>query len=184
VKDDLFWKQRAKTFWHCDGDLNTRYFHAVATSRRKINKIIQLEDAHGVVCNSSEGLKSIARDYFNELFQQQVGDRDVVINAISRSILDDDNESLTAPFLVEEFHDAIFSMESDKCPGPDGFNPGFYKHFWDICGQELFDAGCSWLELGVFPTNLNSTHITLFLKGDSSSFYERLETYRLMQCIV
>jgi hypothetical protein len=108
--------------------LNTHYFHVVATSRRKINKIIQLEDAHSVVC------------YFSEIFQQQVGDRAVVINAISRSILDDDNESLTALFLFEEFHDAIFSMESDKCPGPDRFNLGSYKHFWDICRQELFDA--------------------------------------------
>jgi hypothetical protein len=140
VKDNLFWKQRAKTFWHRDGDLNTRYFHVVSTSRRKINKIIQLEDAHDTVCNSSEGINSIARDYFNEILQQQVGDRVVVINAISRPILDDDNESLTALFLFEEFHDAIFSMESDKCPGPDRFNLGFYKHFWDICRQELFDA--------------------------------------------
>ncbi|PNX58070.1 hypothetical protein L195_g059008, partial [Trifolium pratense] len=24
IKDDIFWRQRAKTFWYRDGDLNTR----------------------------------------------------------------------------------------------------------------------------------------------------------------
>lgn len=34
VKDDLFWKQRAKTFWYRDGDLNTRFFHVATTTKR------------------------------------------------------------------------------------------------------------------------------------------------------
>jgi hypothetical protein len=38
---------------------------------------------------------------------------------------------------------------------------------------------CSWLELGVFPTNLNSTYITLFLKGDSQVFMKDLRPIAL-----
>ena len=33
VKDHVFWKQRAKTQWYRDGDLNSKFFHASATSR-------------------------------------------------------------------------------------------------------------------------------------------------------
>lgn len=29
IKDDKFWKQRAKIFWYRDGDLNTKFFHAI-----------------------------------------------------------------------------------------------------------------------------------------------------------
>jgi len=47
IKDDDFWKQRAKTFWFRDRDLNTKFFHAAATTRRKLNRIEHLEDVNG-----------------------------------------------------------------------------------------------------------------------------------------
>ncbi|PNX88188.1 hypothetical protein L195_g044290, partial [Trifolium pratense] len=169
VKDDMFWRQRAKTFWYREGDLNTRYFHATATTRKNKNRIVRLEDAHGNVCNSAEDIKGIAKDYFMNLFQQRNGERMPVINAVTSNISAEDNNDLTAPFSIAEFKDAVFSMEADKCPGPDGFNPGFYQEFWDLCGYEIFEAGCSWLECGAFPPSLNSTNIALIPKGESQA---------------
>jgi hypothetical protein len=112
-------------------------------------------------------MAAIVRDYFLTLFEKQDSSRDVVLNALTPSITNDDNASLTAPFSIEEFREAVFSMQADKCPGPDGYSPGFYHHFWDVCGQEVFMAGCSWLETGVFPPNLNSTNIALIPKGEA-----------------
>ncbi|MCH80360.1 replication protein A 70 kDa dna-binding subunit, partial [Trifolium medium] len=169
IKDDLFWKQRAKTFWYRDGDLNTRFYHAAASTRKKKNQIAQLQDSHGNVCNDPEGLKEIAKDYFLNLFQQHNGERSTVLNAVSPSISLEDNDALTAPFTLAEFKEAIFAMEGDKCPGPDGFNPGFYHHFWDLCGHEIFKAGCAWLDCRAFPPNLNSTNITLIPKGETQT---------------
>jgi hypothetical protein len=60
-------------------------------------------------------------------------------------------------------------MQADKCPGPNGFNPGFYQHFWDTCGHEVYQAGCQWLANDVFPPHVNSTNITLIPKGDSQT---------------
>jgi hypothetical protein len=60
-------------------------------------------------------------------------------------------------------------MEADKCSGLDGFNPEFYQYFWEMCGHEIFTSGCSWLEIGVFPPNLNSTNIALVPKDDSQT---------------
>jgi hypothetical protein len=169
VKDDLFWKQRAKAFWYRDGDLNTRFYHATASTRQKKNQIMQLQDSNGSVCNSPEGLQAIAKDYFLNLFQQQNGERLRVLNAVNSTITLEDNNALTVPFSIAEFKEAVFSMDADKCPGPDGFNPGFYQHFWDLCGHEIFEAGCSWLESGSFPPNLNSTNIALIPKGESQT---------------
>ncbi|GAU39501.1 hypothetical protein TSUD_68650 [Trifolium subterraneum] len=169
VKDDLFWKQRAKTYWYRDGDLNTRFFHATASTRKKKNQIEHLEDPQGTVCNSIEGMKAIANDYFTNLFQQQNGERNSVINAVKTCITPEDNNALTAPFSFAEFREAIFSMEADKCPGPDGFSPSFYQYFWELCGNEIFKAGCEWLEGRSFPPNLNSTNIALIPKGDTQT---------------
>jgi hypothetical protein len=41
------------------------------------------------------------------------------------------------------------------------------KKFWDICGHEIYNAGCSWLDFGTFPPDLNSTNIALIPKGDN-----------------
>ncbi|KAL8481854.1 hypothetical protein ACS0TY_028123 [Phlomoides rotata] len=43
-----------------------------------------------------------------------------------------DNQMLTTEFMVEEIKDVIDSCESYKSQGPDGFNFGFLKNFWEI----------------------------------------------------
>jgi hypothetical protein len=67
--------------------------------------------------------------------------------------------------LIEEFKEAMFSMQAEKCPGPDGFNPGFHQHFWQLCSPDIFRECCSWLESGQLPASLNSTNIALIPKG-------------------
>lgn len=38
-------------------------------------------------------------------------------------------------------------MQADKYREPDGFNLGFYQHFWNTCGPKIFNADFYWLEL-------------------------------------
>ncbi|GAU10142.1 hypothetical protein TSUD_420060, partial [Trifolium subterraneum] len=165
--EDAFWRQRAKTHWLQCGDLNTKFFHASATSRHKINRITSLLDSSDSLVTNNIGLCEVARDYFVDIFQKQNSIIDPVVNLINPSITLDDNTMLTAPFVIEEFKEATFSMKPDKCPGPDGFNPGFFQHFWPTCGQEIFQQCCSWLATGAFPPTLNMTNIALIPKGDS-----------------
>ncbi|PNX90114.1 endonuclease/exonuclease/phosphatase family protein, partial [Trifolium pratense] len=113
VQDDLFWRQRAKNHWYRDGDLNTRFFHASATSRRKVNRISYLKDDSGLRTTDISGMCNLAKNYFDELFQKQASTRGPVISTIMPTIFDDDNEKLTSPFKIEEFKEALFSMHSD-----------------------------------------------------------------------
>jgi hypothetical protein len=128
-----------------------------------------LLDDNGVECRIQEDMSIIARDYFINLFQKKHGSRNAVFNALTQSVTSDDNQKLTSPFTIEEYKDAVFSMKADKCPGSDGFNPGFYQHFWDMCCPDILTAGSSWLDTGAFPPNLNSTNIALIPKGESQT---------------
>jgi hypothetical protein len=132
LQDDVYWRQRAKRHWYKDGDKNTKYFHASATARKKANRIISLVDDNGVKVSNTDALCSVAKNYFSDIFQQQPSHIAPVIDNIRQSITTDDNLMLTSPFSKEEFREAIFSMNPDKCPGPDGYNPGFFQHFWPI----------------------------------------------------
>ena len=150
-----------------DGDLNTKFFHASASSRRKVNRISSLVDSSNNRVTQVTNLCNVAKDYFVNLFQAQNSDVAPVINVIAESISGEDNLKLTSPFMIEEFKEAIFSMKPDKCPGPDGFNPGFFQKFWPICGEEIFKQCCGWLDSGALPPTLNMMNIALIPKGDS-----------------
>lgn len=144
IQEDAFWRQRAKTHWLRDGDLNTKFFHAAASSRWKINKIHSLLDPDNNRITDENQLCDVARNYFVDLFQEQISDTEPVIEAIEASISIEDNNNLSAPFVISEFKEALFSMKADKCLGPDGFNPGFFQKIWASCGEELFHQ-CSTL---------------------------------------
>lgn len=73
------------------------------------------------------------------------------IDTLACYISDLDNTDLIQPFEKEEFRCALMQMDSDKTPGPDGFNPGFYKRFWEDFGDQVVSAFCSWLESGNLP---------------------------------
>ncbi|GKF41330.1 RNA-directed DNA polymerase, eukaryota, partial [Tanacetum coccineum] len=40
----------------------------------------------------------------------------------------------------EEVKRAVWDCETDKSPGPDGFTFGFYRHFWSIIENDVFEA--------------------------------------------
>jgi hypothetical protein len=105
------------------------FFHGAAFARKKVNKISFLEDGAGNKVTNDQGMQNLAKNYFLELFQQQNNASAPVIDVIHHAIYANDNISLTAPFTKEEFRITMFSMHPDKCPGPDGYNPGFYQHF-------------------------------------------------------
>jgi hypothetical protein len=51
----------------------------------------------------------------------------------------EENGFLTKPYSEEEVMKAIFLMEYNKAPGPDGFPVEFYQTFWDTIKSDLLD---------------------------------------------
>ena len=47
-KESQMWRQRSRTQWVAKGDKNTKYFHEVATQRKRSNFIKGVRDANGV----------------------------------------------------------------------------------------------------------------------------------------
>ncbi|CAH9098299.1 unnamed protein product [Cuscuta europaea] len=47
------------------------------------------------------------------------------------------NQALHSPITTAKVKKAVFAMHPDKAPDPDGLNPGFYQHHWDIIGADI-----------------------------------------------
>ena len=58
-----FWKQQSM-HWLKKGDMDTKYFHALASSQNKIKYIGWLEDEEGRRVESQEEICSLLFDYF------------------------------------------------------------------------------------------------------------------------
>lgn len=115
VQEELHWKQRAKIFWLKDGDLNTRFFHALAKER---NRIKSLSDDHGNIHSTPDELCQVVFDYFENLFSHPAATHDIsdVIDVVDEYISDDVNAMLMAPFSADDFKKALFHMKVDKSP--------------------------------------------------------------------
>jgi hypothetical protein len=167
IQEEAYWRQRAKTHWLQEGGLNTKFFHLTASSRHRKKKIEKLMNDENVVVTTQPELCEVALNYFNQLFKANSTTHDPVLSLISPKITQDDNAKLVAPISREELRVALFEMHPDKAPGPDGFNPAFYQHFWDRCGDDVFEATKDWLERGYFPSSLSETNICLIPKCDN-----------------
>jgi hypothetical protein len=51
----------------------------------------------------------------------------------------EENTILTSPYTEEEVRKAVFQMEHNKVPDPDGFPAEFYQTFWDTIKGDLMD---------------------------------------------
>lgn len=115
--------------WLKDGDMNTHFFHASATVRRKRNRVEKLLDNNGVAVTDKEGLCQIVRDYFVELFRARRGVYEPIVGLVRKCVSQEDNNRLIEPFNMEEFTRAIHDMEPTKAQAPTGTVQDFIKSF-------------------------------------------------------
>jgi len=59
---------------------------------------------------------------------------DEIINHVPCYLSFDDNNSLIAPSIIDEFKTTFFQMNSNKSRSLNGLNPTFYKKIWNLCG--------------------------------------------------
>jgi hypothetical protein len=131
-EEELKWYERAKVKTLLERDANTRFFHLVANGKHRKQQILKLEDDQGIVVGD-DCLKSHITNYYKDLFGQPEASG---VSLVEDQVLDipqisqEENESLIAAFTESEVRNAVFQMEHNKAPGPDGFPAEFYQVFW------------------------------------------------------
>ena len=151
-------------------DMNTKYFQLIANGKHRKMTIFQLEDG-GKIIKGDEQLKQYIMDYYHGLF----GPCDFSPLAMDESrredipqVTDDEKEKLIANFSYNEIREAIFQMEHNKAPGPDGFPAEFYQAFWDLIKDDLMAIFVEFHN-GILPLySRNFGILTLLPKKDNT----------------
>lgn len=136
-KQDIYWKQRSKQFWLKEGDCNTRFFHRFASQRRKINRVERIKDKTGQWCETTAEVQREIEGYFLELFTATTRNGQLSNREVVNQVNTEDNVNLMLNITEEEVYHAVFSIQPEKSPGLDGFNPVFYQAFWFVIKKDV-----------------------------------------------
>ncbi|KAH9708700.1 reverse transcriptase domain-containing protein [Citrus sinensis] len=176
---EVFWKQRSKSLWLKEGDMNTRYFHSTASKRKRQNMIGRLRNSAGQWCSNLAEVNSLIGEYFSKLFHSEGSTSADIISCVATKITATQNQELLEPFTATDVRDALFSMHPDKSPGPDGMNPAFFQKFWHIVGGDVIAVCLNFIDNCEFPDELNATAIVLIPKKSKPEYLADLRPIAL-----
>ncbi|XP_015934911.1 uncharacterized protein LOC107460996 [Arachis duranensis] len=129
VRQDIHWKQMSRAQHAKEMDRNTKYFHNIASARRRNNRIESLV-INGRVIRNQARINVAIRDFYKRLYHQEtspaVSFRDGLVNRLER----EEAEVLEVMPSVKEVKNAVWDCESSKAPGKDGYNMNFIKKCW------------------------------------------------------
>lgn len=74
------------------------------------------------------------------------------------------NSQLMCDYTVDKVYSALKQLNPAKAPGPNDMASLFYQKYWKVVGLNISKAVLHALRTGMFPCELNLTHIVLVLK--------------------
>ncbi|XP_026429281.1 uncharacterized protein LOC113325274 [Papaver somniferum] len=128
-------RDKARVKWIKEGGANTTFFHATIKLRQSQNNITELESTEGNVITEQSQIASILVEHYKKKFEEQsVIIHEEILETIPKILIEEDNFFLDVTPTAIEVKEAVYRMNANSAPGPDGFPGSFYKFSWDIIG--------------------------------------------------
>uniref|UniRef100_A0A803NXT3 Reverse transcriptase domain-containing protein n=1 Tax=Cannabis sativa TaxID=3483 RepID=A0A803NXT3_CANSA len=163
----------------CNGDRNSKFFHAATVIKRKRNFI------NAVCLNGSDWIegRQLVGEYFRSNFVSILSSTfppdPLLDDLVSNSISEEANQSLVRVPSAEEIKKVVWSMPSLKAPGPDGMPGKFFKDHWEIVGSDVVATVIQFFETGEFVKEINQTFIVLIPKKIGAKCFDEFRPISL-----
>ncbi|KAJ9691733.1 hypothetical protein PVL29_013809 [Vitis rotundifolia] len=180
LREEIHWRQKVRVKWVKEGDCNSKFFHKVANGRRNRKFIKVLENERGLVLDNSESIKEEILRYFEKLYASPSGESWRVEGLDWSPISRESASRLESPFTEEEIYKAIFQMDRDKAPGPDGFIITVFQDCWDVIKEDLVRVFDEFHRSGIINQSTNASFIVLLPK---KSMAKKISDYRPISLI-
>lgn len=179
-REETLWYQKSRENWVHSGDRSTYFFHAQTVIKRKRNKIRGLNIPGGIWCTDDVILQQEAQKFFKGLFCSNMNSNAATFHTnLAMNITEEDKCALNLPITKAEVFHAISSMKAFKAPGLDGFPTVFYKQYWDIVGDDMWNMVSQAFEIRHFDSNIAETLIALILKVDHPKSFKEFRPISL-----
>jgi len=176
-------KQKSRVQWLDAGDRNTKFFYNSIKSRKNRKRIVSLITPNGSATGNEEEAKVEAIRFFKSMMGTTASNHypgsASLRNIVHKRISPDDVAILETIPNDEEIKNALFSIHSNKAPGPDGFNAYFFKHSWEIVGPLVTLAIKDFFTSKEILREANATIISLIPKVPNPS---KMGDFRPISC--
>ena len=98
---------------------------------------------------------------------------------VKKTLTDEAATWLVRRVSYEEIRQAMFKMNLDKSPGPDGYNAAFFQRNWNLVKGDVTSPILCFCDSGKLLKQINHTFIALVPKSDNAS---SLSDFRPISC--
>ena len=134
--EEISWRQKSRVLCVREGDRNTKFFHRIANSHRRVNSIDRLM-VDGVLSSNPTAIVDCISQFYRQFYLEDVAHRPVLDDVDFSSISMEDASWLDRLFEEEEVFGVITDFNGDKAPGPDGFLMAFFQSCWGVLKIEI-----------------------------------------------
>nr|XP_016460478.1 PREDICTED: uncharacterized protein LOC107783960 [Nicotiana tabacum] len=156
---DQFLRKKSKVQWLKQSDKNNKYFHSYMKERRNANRILSIKAKGNRVTNVEE-IVEVFVEFYSNLLGSTTDKREHVYSPLVREgkiVTEGQRQFLTEEFTEKEVKQALWKIDGEKAPGPDGYRSKFFKDSWEITGKALKEAALEFFESGKLLKTMNRT---------------------------
>ncbi|XP_057791145.1 uncharacterized protein LOC131008275 [Salvia miltiorrhiza] len=161
-------QQKSRASWLSDGDRNTAFFHRLTKFKKRNNTFTRLNINGNDIYDPGIIEQHIVR-YFSELFTDDGGvlaDQLEIDALIQPSISENQNNMLIRIPDDGEIAAAVFSMDANSAPGPDGFSGMFFHTCWSTIKDDIILAVQRFFTHSYLPSGCNASTMILIPKKE------------------
>lgn len=182
-KEEEYWHLKSRSTWLKAGDQNTSYFHKEAKAREIKNKVKEINIPLGETIKTFEEIKQESFSHFQDLYSEEnnldFNSAHSFLSTIPKVIIEDENLELTKVIIEREVRNAIWSLDSDKAPSPDGFSINFFRLFWNLIKFDLLKI-LNWSKnKNKIGGGTNSSFLSLIPKDSQPNSFARFRPISL-----
>lgn len=124
-----FLSQKAKYVYLAETDRNSKFFHSLIKRNKTRNTISIIKRLDGSVIDEPDLIPGEFVEFYSSLYGTFVPNQPIDLSVIGEGpCLDRETVStLVGRVTMLEIREALFDIEDDKSPGPDGFTSAFFK---------------------------------------------------------
>ena len=132
--------------------------------------MMKLEGDEGKMVTDSKEILRLQANFYERLYESKSDKNRVDIRRYldtvqTKSLSEEERDSLEGAISMEECSKAIKSFPKNKSPGNDGLTIEFYQKYWPIFGKFVHDSINHTLEQGELSASQKQAVITLLDKG-------------------
>jgi hypothetical protein len=174
--EELFWQEKSRAKWHCQGDRNTGFFHRVTKIKQAYKKINSIRVDNNILVDP-ELISNHIVNHFTSLFYDNNStlDNGLVEETIPKLINESTNHLLTMLPSALEIKNAVFSMNKDGAPGPDGFGAFFFQTYWEIINSDVCEVVLEFFQHNWIMSNFNANTLCVNFNANTIAQFRPID---------